>query len=84
MRSSAPPPCGALAFGVSEIKRPATQSVEYTTRTKTSPLKKPLPQVASRSANGLLAAISLADLDPVWGHGMLSSDLSVQMIYSAL
>src|ERR1700730_12409228 len=46
----------------SSIKRPATQSVEYTTCTKTSPLKKPLPQVASRSANGLLAAISSADL----------------------
>src|SRR5260370_6607959 len=43
----------ALAFGVSEIKRPATQSDEYTTCTKTSPLKKPLPQVASSSANRL-------------------------------
>ena len=48
-----------------EIKRPATQSDEYTIRTKTSPLKKPLPQVASRSANGLLAAISPADLPAV-------------------
>jgi hypothetical protein len=25
----------------------------------------------------------LADLDPVWGHGMLSSDFFVQMVYSA-
>src|SRR6266446_2371932 len=40
----------------------ATQSAEYTTCAKTSPLKNPLPQVASRSANGLLAAISSADL----------------------
>src|SRR5260221_11042034 len=40
----------------------ATQSAEYTTCAKTSPLKNPLPQVASRSANGLLAAISPADL----------------------
>jgi hypothetical protein len=44
----------------------ATQSVEYTTRTKTSPLKKPLPQVASRSAHGLVAAISSADLPAVF------------------
>src|SRR5260221_7921363 len=40
----------------------ATQNAEYTTCAKTSPLKKPLPQVPSRSANGLLAAISSADL----------------------
>ena len=32
----------------------AIQSAEYTICTKTSPLKKPLPQMASRSANGLL------------------------------
>ena len=44
----------------------ATQSAEYTTCAKTSPLKKPLPQVASRSANGLLAAISPADLPAVF------------------
>src|SRR3979490_87552 len=44
----------------------ATQSAEYTTCAKTSPLKKPLPQVASRSANGLLAAISSADLPAVF------------------
>src|SRR6202035_2376054 len=49
-----------------EIRRPATQSVEYTICTKTSPLKKPLPQVASRSANGLLAAISSAGLPAVF------------------
>jgi hypothetical protein len=36
----------------------ATQSAEYTTCAKTSPLKKPLPQVASTSANGLLAVIA--------------------------
>src|SRR5258708_28581727 len=44
----------------------ATQSAEYTTCAKTSPLKKPLPQVASRSANGLLSAISPADLPAVF------------------
>src|SRR3984885_1718590 len=44
----------------------ATQSAEYTTCAKTSPLKKPLPHVASRSANGLLAAISSADLPAVF------------------
>src|SRR5258707_7167198 len=43
----------------------ATQSAEYTTCAKTSPLKNPLPQVASRSANGLLDAISPADLPAV-------------------
>jgi hypothetical protein len=26
----------------------------------------------------------LADLDPVWGHGMLSSEIFERMIYSAL
>src|SRR5258708_950669 len=44
----------------------ATQNAEYTTCAKTSPLKKPLPQVPSRSANGLLAAISSADLPAVF------------------
>src|SRR5260370_3059942 len=44
----------------------ATQSAEYTTCAKTSPLKNPLPQVASRSATGLLAAISPADLPAVF------------------
>src|SRR5712675_2881614 len=44
----------------------ATQSAEYTTCAKSSPLKKPLPHVASRSANGLLAAISSADLPAVF------------------
>src|SRR5260221_5565718 len=44
----------------------ATQSAEYTTCAKTSPLKNPLPQVASRSANDLLAAISPADLPAVF------------------
>src|SRR5712692_10487528 len=44
----------------------ATQSAEYTTCAKTSPLKNPLPQVASSSANGLLAAISPAALPAVF------------------
>src|ERR1700745_783424 len=44
----------------------ATQSAEYTTCAKTSPLKNPLPQVASRSANGLLAGISPSDLPAVF------------------
>jgi hypothetical protein len=46
--------------------RIATQSAEYTTCAKNSPLKKLLPHVASRSANGLLAAISSADLPAVF------------------
>src|SRR6266851_3081354 len=40
----------------------ATQSAEYTTCAKTSPLKNPLPQVASRSANGLLPLADNAEL----------------------
>src|SRR5258708_22908260 len=51
----------------------ATQNAEYTTCAKTSPLKKPLPQVASRSANGLLAAISSADLPITVFSGALPS-----------
>src|SRR5260221_11271638 len=59
---------GSAAGGVPQNDRAfaslsiATQNAEYTTCAKTSPLKKPLPQVPSRSANGLLAAISSADL----------------------
>jgi cyclase len=39
---------------------------------------------AGKSADEIVASKPLADLDPVWGHGMLSSDLFVQVIYSAL
>ena len=39
---------------------------------------------AGKSANEIAASKPLGDLDPVWGHGMLSSDLFVQMIYLAL
>jgi glyoxylase-like metal-dependent hydrolase (beta-lactamase superfamily II) len=41
-------------------------------------------KTAGKSADEIAASKPLADLDPVWGHGMLSSDLFVQMIYSAL
>ena len=41
-------------------------------------------KTAGKSAGEIAASKPLADLDPVWGHGMLSSDLFVQMIYSAL
>ena len=41
-------------------------------------------KTAGRSADEIAASKPLADLDPVWGHGMLSSDLFVQMIYSSL
>src|SRR6202007_3418600 len=37
-----------------------------------------------KSADEILASKPLADLDPVWGHGMLSSDLFLQMVYSSL
>ena len=36
------------------------------------------------SADEIVASKALADLDPVWGHGMLSSNIFVQMIYSSL
>src|ERR1700722_7976180 len=65
----------------------ATQSVEYTTFTKTSPLKKPLPQVASRSANGLLAAISPADLPAVFSfctRSRATTSMSRNLVRSAL
>jgi glyoxylase-like metal-dependent hydrolase (beta-lactamase superfamily II) len=34
------------------------------------------------ATNEIAAGKPLADLDPVWGHGMLSSDFFVQMVYS--
>ncbi|MGA9966251.1 MAG: MBL fold metallo-hydrolase [Terriglobales bacterium] len=39
-------------------------------------------KTAGKSAEEIAASKPLADLDPVWGH-MLSSDVFVQMIYSA-
>ena len=39
---------------------------------------------AGKSADEITASKPLADLDPVWGHGMLNSDFFVQMICSAL
>jgi glyoxylase-like metal-dependent hydrolase (beta-lactamase superfamily II) len=39
---------------------------------------------AGKSADEIAASKPLADLDSVWGHGMLSSDLFVQMVYLAL
>jgi len=41
-------------------------------------------KTAGKSADEIAAGKPLADLDPVWGHRMLSSDLFVQMVYSAL
>jgi len=41
-------------------------------------------KTARKSIGEITASKPLADLDPVWGHGMLSSDFFVQMIYSAL
>ncbi|HET9308280.1 MAG TPA: MBL fold metallo-hydrolase [Candidatus Sulfotelmatobacter sp.] len=41
-------------------------------------------KTAGKSAEEIAAGKPLADLDAVWGHGMLSSDLFVQMICSAL
>jgi len=40
-------------------------------------------KTAGKSAEEIVASKPLAELDPVWGH-MLSSDVFVQMIYSAL
>src|SRR5215469_14705280 len=65
----------------------AAQSVEYTICPKTSPLKKPLPQVASRSANGLLAAISPADLPAVFSfctRSHATTSMSRNLVRSAL
>jgi hypothetical protein len=65
----------------------ATQSAEYTTCAKTSPLKKPLPQVAPRSANGLLAAISPADLPAVFSfctRSRAKTSMSRNLVRSAL
>ena len=41
-------------------------------------------KTAGKSIGEITASKPLADLDPMWGHGMLSSDFFVQMIYSAL
>src|SRR6267143_3113915 len=39
---------------------------------------------AGKSAQEAVAEKPLADLDPVWGHGMLNSDLYVQVVYLVL
>jgi cyclase len=39
---------------------------------------------AGKSPDETVASKPMADLDPVWGHGMLNSDLFVQMVYQAL
>ena len=41
-------------------------------------------KTAGKSTDEVAASKPLADLDPVWGHGMLTSDLFVKIIYSAL
>ena len=41
-------------------------------------------KTAGKSTDEIAASKPLADLDPVWGHGMLSSEIFVRMIYSAL
>ena len=41
-------------------------------------------KTAGKLTDEIAASKPLADLEPVWGHGMLSSDLFVQMICSAL
>jgi cyclase len=38
-------------------------------------------KTAGKSADEIAASKPLADLDLVWGHGMLSSDFFVRMIY---
>src|SRR5258707_3033073 len=65
----------------------ATQGAEYTTCAKPSRLKTPLPQVASRSANGLLAAISPADLPAVFSfctRSRATTSMSRNLVRSAL
>src|SRR5258706_15019095 len=65
----------------------ATQSAEYTTCAKPSPLKIPLPQVASSSTNGLLAAISPADLPAVFNfctRSCATTSMSRNLVRSAL
>jgi cyclase len=39
---------------------------------------------AGKSADETAASKPLADLDPEWGHGMLNSDMFVQMVYLSL
>jgi glyoxylase-like metal-dependent hydrolase (beta-lactamase superfamily II) len=41
-------------------------------------------KTAGKSIAEIVASKPLADLDSVWGHGMLGTDLFVQMVYSAL
>src|ERR1700756_3450747 len=41
-------------------------------------------KTAGKSADEIVASKPLADLDPVWGHGMLSSDLFLQMVFLSL
>ena len=41
-------------------------------------------KTAGKTSDEIVASKPLADLDPVWGHGMLSSDVFVRMIFSAL
>ena len=41
-------------------------------------------KAAGKSSDEIIASKPLADLDPVWGHSMLSSELFVQMVYLAL
>ena len=39
---------------------------------------------AGKSVDETVASKPLADLDPVWGHGMLNSDIFVRMVYLSL
>jgi cyclase len=41
-------------------------------------------KTSGKSADDIVASKPLADLDPVWGHGMLGSDIFLRMVYSAL
>jgi hypothetical protein len=41
-------------------------------------------KAAGKSAQEAVAEKPLADLDPVWGHGLLNTDLFVQVAYLAL
>src|SRR3984957_13164739 len=65
----------------------APQSAEYTTCAKTSPLKKPCPQVPPGPANGLLAAISPAELPAVFSfctRSRATTSMSRNLVRSAL
>ena len=41
-------------------------------------------KTAGKSNDEIVASKPLADLDPVWGHGMLGSDIFLRMVCSAL